>query len=57
MIMWIMFITVLVGAEPVTEEVSWWHHEQDCLLASIQLMTHPDNEGAIAVECLKVTLS
>ena len=48
---WMMIITIYFNTGPVTKPVSMWYSEEDCQLAAIQIMEHPDNKKAVLVEC------
>lgn len=52
---WMMYIVLVIGGESVSTPVSMWYYEEDCKLAALQIMQHPDNRNAVLVDCLKTT--
>lgn len=52
---WMMYIVLVIGGESVSTPVSMWYYEDDCKLAALQIMQHPDNKNAVLVDCLKTT--
>lgn len=54
---WMMIITIYFNTGPVVTPVSMWYEEEDCQLAAIQIMQHPDNQNAVLVECDKLIIN